>query len=102
MWPTGEDLDLDYKFRVGRMARDVSSKFQLKVVRTASSIILDSAELGLCWLRQLKMPTRRENGIYSAELGLLVGSELAASWLRNEFQLYSALSWHLVGITAVT
>ena len=42
MWPTGEDLDLDYKFRVGRMARDVSSKFQLKVVRTASSIILDS------------------------------------------------------------
>ena len=61
-----------------------------------------AAELGLSWLRQLKMPTRRENGIYSAELGLLVGSELAASWLRNEFQLYSALSWHLVGITAVT
>ena len=28
------------------------------------------AELGLSWLRQLKMPTRGENGIYSAELGL--------------------------------
>ena len=35
-----------------------------------------------------------ENGIYSTELGLLVGSELGLSWLQNEFQLYLALSWH--------
>ena len=39
---TGEDLDPDYKSRVGRLARDVSFKAQLKVVRAAISIIFAS------------------------------------------------------------
>ena len=38
----GENLDLYYKSGVGRIARDVSSKFQLKVIRAANSINLDS------------------------------------------------------------
>ena len=35
-----------------------------------------AAELGLQLAAAAGMPTRRENGIYSAELGLRVGSEL--------------------------
>ena len=39
-----------------------------------------AAELGLQLAAAAGMPTRRENGIYSAELGLRVGSELGLSW----------------------
>ena len=44
-WPIAEDLVPDYKSGVGRLARDVSLKAQLKVVRAAISIILASGIL---------------------------------------------------------
>ena len=45
-WPIAEDLVPDYKSGVGRLARDVSLKAQLKVVRAAISIILASGNCG--------------------------------------------------------
>ena len=47
-----------------------SKDFKLKNLLKARVGNYSGAELGLSWLRQLKMPTRGENGIYSAELGL--------------------------------
>lgn len=41
-WPTGQDLDLDYNSRVGRVDRDVFLEFQLNANYVAKSIISDS------------------------------------------------------------
>ena len=43
-WPTGQDLDLDYNFRLGHMDRDGSFEFQLNANYVANSIILDSGQ----------------------------------------------------------